>query len=48
VKRELNFFATEHPLAKELIDRSFLSEPLKQTYWLSFKYRRATLALACK
>ena len=25
-----------------------IGETLKQTYWLSFKYRRATLALACK
>ena len=46
VKRELNFFAAEHPLAKELIDRSFLSDSLKRSYWLSYKYRRATLALA--
>ena len=43
LKRELNFFATEHPLAKELIDRSFLSESLKRSYWLSYNYRRATL-----
>lgn len=43
VKRELNFFAAEHPLAKELIDRSFLSDSLKRSYWLSYKYRRATL-----
>ncbi|MBR6845755.1 MAG: HipA domain-containing protein [Bacteroidaceae bacterium] len=44
VKRELDFLATEHPLAKELIDRSFLSEPLKRSYWLSYNYRRATLS----
>ena len=43
VKRELDFFATEHPLAKELIDRSFLSDSLKRSYWLSYNYRRATL-----
>ena len=43
VKRELDFFATEHPLAKELIDRSFLSESLKHSYWLSYKYRRTTI-----
>ena len=41
--RRLNFFAAEHPLAKELIDRSFLSDSLKRSYWLSYKYRRATL-----
>ena len=46
VKRELNFFAAEHPLAKELIDRSFLSDSLKQSYWLSYKYRRVTLTFA--
>lgn len=43
VKRELDSFATEHPLAKELIDCSFLSDSLKRSYWLSFNYRRATL-----
>lgn len=43
VKRELDFFATEQQLAKELIDRSFLSDSLKRSYWLSFNYRRATL-----
>ena len=43
IKRELDFFATEHPMAKELIDRSFLSEGLKRSYWLSYNYRRATL-----
>ena len=43
VKRELDFFATEHPLAKILIDHSFLSESLKRSYWLSYNYRRVTL-----
>ena len=43
VKRELDFFAKEHPLAKGLINRSFLSDPLKRSYWLSYNYRRATL-----
>lgn len=43
VKRELDTFATEFPLVKELIDRSFLSDGLKRSYWLSFKYRRITL-----
>jgi len=43
LKRELDFFATEHPLAKELINRSFLSDPLKRSYWLSYNYRRVTL-----
>ena len=43
VKRELNQFATEQPLAKELINRSFLSEKLKRYYWQSYNYRRVTL-----
>ena len=42
-RRELDNFATEHPLAKELINRSFLSDSLKQSYWLSYNYRRETL-----
>lgn len=44
VKRELDNFALEHPLAQTLIERSFLSSELKRSYWLSFKYRRATLS----
>ena len=43
VKRELDFFATEQPLAKELIHRSFLSEKMKQYYWQSYNYRRNTI-----
>lgn len=43
VKRELDVFAAEHSLAKKLIDHSFLSEPLKRNYWLSYNYRRTTL-----
>ena len=43
VKRELDFFATEQPLAKLLIDRSFLSDKLKRYYWQSYNYRRTTL-----
>ena len=43
VKRELDAFAKEQPLAKELIDRSFLSDSLKLRYWLSYNYRRATI-----
>ena len=46
IKRELDFFATDHPLAKELIDKSFLSESLKRSYWLSYKYRRTTLTFS--
>ena len=43
IKRELNYFATEHPMAQNLINRSFLSEALKRNYWLSYNYRRGTL-----
>ena len=43
VSRELDFFASEHPLVHELIYRSFLSEKLKKYYWQSFNYRRTTL-----
>lgn len=30
--------------AKELINRSFLSDKLKKYYWQSFNYRRVTLS----
>ena len=43
VKRELDFFASEHPLVQELINRSFLSDLLKYSFWLSYNYRRNTL-----
>ena len=43
VKRELDNFATEQPLAKELINRSFLSDKLKKYYWQSYNYRRITI-----
>ena len=46
VKREMDSFAKEHPLAKELIARSFLSESLKRSYWLSYNYRRTILTFA--
>lgn len=43
VNRELDLFGAEFSMVKELIDRSFLSESLKRSYWLSYKYRRSTL-----
>ena len=43
IKRELDFFGSDQPLAKELIDGSTLSDKLKKSYWLSYKYRRITL-----
>ena len=44
VNRELEAFAADYPLVKELIDHSFLSNTLKRDYWLSYKYRRNTLS----
>ena len=43
VKRELDFLASEQPLAHQLIEHSFLSEKLKRYYWQSYNYRRITL-----
>ena len=43
VKRELDAFATEQPLVRELIERSFLSDKLKRYYLQSYSYRRMTL-----
>ena len=43
VKREIDTFAKESPLALELIEHSFLSEKLKNNYRLSYKYRCFTL-----
>ena len=43
VKRELDFFATNQPLAQELINRSFLPKKLQRYYWQSYNYRRTTL-----
>lgn len=46
VKRELDVFAAEQPLAKALIARSFLSASLKYSYLKSYDYRRSTLTFA--
>ncbi len=43
IKREIDTFAQESPLATALIDRSFLSENLKNSYRLSYRYRCSTL-----
>lgn len=43
VAREIDRFATQQSLAKTLIDRSFLSDKLKNDYWNGFDYRRKTL-----
>lgn len=39
IKRELDEFVKEKPLAQALIDRSFLSEELKKQYRMSMGYR---------
>lgn len=39
VKQEIDMFATEQPLVKELLERSFLSPELQKQYWASFDYR---------
>lgn len=44
IKRELDAFATEQPLANQLISNSFLSDELKNHYRQSSDYRRFTLA----
>ena len=44
IERELNRFAGEYPLTKELIESSFLSQDLKRQYELSMNYRRKLLA----
>ena len=43
VKREIDTFAAESPLALELIEHSFLSEGLKKSYKLSYQYRCSTI-----
>jgi serine/threonine-protein kinase HipA len=43
VKREIDTFAAESPLALELIEHSFLSEGLKKSYKLLYQYRCSTL-----
>lgn len=43
IKRQLDFFSSEQPLAQKLINNSFLSAELKRKYWLSYNYRRSTL-----
>lgn len=43
IKRELDFFAAEYPMAQNLIERSLLSEELKRSYSLSYRYRQVTL-----
>jgi serine/threonine-protein kinase HipA len=43
IKQEIDMFAAEQPLVKELLDRSFLSPSLQKQYWMGFDYRRKML-----
>ena len=43
IKQDIDMFAAEQPLVKELLDRSFLSPSLQQQYWMAFDYRRKML-----
>lgn len=43
INRDLDMFLTQQPSAFQLIDRSFLSEELKENYRQSFDYRRKML-----
>ena len=43
IKRELDRFASKHPLIDKLINRSFLSDDLKRQYCLSMTYRQQML-----
>ncbi len=44
IKQEIDMFATEQPLVKELLGRSFLSPSLQKQYWMAFDYRRKMLS----
>lgn len=43
IKQEIDMFAAEQPLIKELLGRSFLSPSLQKQYWMAFDYRRKML-----
>lgn len=43
IKQEIDMFAAEQPLVKELLGRSFLSPSLQKQYWIAFDYRRKML-----
>ncbi len=43
IKQDIDMFAAEQPLVKELLDRSFLSPSLQKQYWMAFDYRRKML-----
>ncbi len=39
ISQDIDFFSSGHPLVKELLDRSFLSDRLKKEYWDGYSYR---------
>lgn len=43
IKQEIDMFAAEQPLVKELLGRSFLSPSLQKQYWMAFDHRRKML-----
>lgn len=43
IKQEIDMFAAEQPLVKELLGRSFLSPSLQKQYWMAYDYRRKML-----
>ena len=43
IKQEIDMFAAEQPLVKELLGRWFLSPSLQKQYWMAFDYRRKML-----
>lgn len=43
IKQDIDMFTAEQPLAKELLNRSFLSPSLQKQYWIAFDYRRKML-----
>ena len=44
IKQDIDTFAATHPLANELLERSFLSEDLKKQYRQAYEYRRKMLS----
>ena len=43
IKKDIDIYAAEQPMLKELLERSFLSDELKRQYLLSYNYRRRIL-----
>ncbi len=43
IKRDIDFFSSEQPRVRELLELSFLSDKLKKGYWDGYSYRRKML-----